>query len=257
MAKPASTRVENTSFDSCRETSARENIVAASRRGRREATGRPATPTELLAEQHWQNFSRWLAPLGIEPLLLTGRLTPRARRDAQIAVAEGSRSIVIGTHALFQEDVVFGRLALVIVDEQHRFGVHQRLRMRQKGADGRYPHHDPHAASRTRSMTRMRSRRPIIEELPPGARDHDGRMPIRARRDRAAHPQRLPRGAPGYWVCPLSRNRRLEAGGGRHGRGVRRLARPRRGSYGRMPAHARERPWRIQGGEIGLLVARP
>ena len=78
-------------------------------------------PTELLAEQHAQNFSRWLAPLGLEPLLLSGRLSARARRDAQAVLAEGRSGVAIGTHALFQEDVSFKKLALVIVDEQHRF----------------------------------------------------------------------------------------------------------------------------------------
>jgi len=167
-------------------------------------------PTELLAEQHWQNFSRWFAPLGIEPLLLTGRMTPRARRDAQVAVAEGSRRVVIGTHALFQEEVRFGRLALVIVDEQHRFGVEQRRKLKQKGAHAALvPHQLIMTATpipRTLAMTAYADLDcSVIAELPPG------RQPVKtvvlAEQRRAELVERVAAhcttGQQAYWVCPL------------------------------------------------------
>src|SRR6185437_12430009 len=89
-------------------------------------------PTELLAEQHWRNLDRWFRPLGLDVALITGSQPARTRRSAMEAVAKGSIRIVVGTHALFQEGIEFSRLALVIVDEQHRFGVQQRLRLKEK-----------------------------------------------------------------------------------------------------------------------------
>jgi ATP-dependent DNA helicase RecG len=98
-------------------------------------------PTELLADQHAQNFRRWFEPLGVATALLSGRQTGKARASILSGIRQGHASIVIGTHALFQDSVEFASLALVIVDEQHRFGVHQRLSLREKGAaDGRQPH---------------------------------------------------------------------------------------------------------------------
>ena len=91
-------------------------------------------PTELLAEQHAKNFERWFRPLDIPVALVTGSLPARTRRSALEAVASGEIKLVVGTHALFQESMEFARLGLVIVDEQHRFGVHQRLALREKGA---------------------------------------------------------------------------------------------------------------------------
>ncbi len=84
-------------------------------------------PTELLADQHAQNFRRWFEPFGIAVACLSGRQTGKARRALLEGIRDGHAPIVIGTHALFQESVEFSSLALVIVDEQHRFGVHQRL----------------------------------------------------------------------------------------------------------------------------------
>ena len=103
-------------------------------------------PTELLAEQHFASFERWLAPLGVEVAALIGAQPARARAATLAAVADGRAAVVVGTHALFQESVEFRQLALVIVDEQHRFGVEQRRRLKQKG-DGRRAraapaHHD-------------------------------------------------------------------------------------------------------------------
>ena len=97
-------------------------------------------PTEILAEQHFITFQRWLAPLGLEVAWLAGKLKGKARAAALEQIAGGA-PMVVGTHALFQDEVQFQRLALVIIDEQHRFGVQQRLALRKKGVDGRLcPH---------------------------------------------------------------------------------------------------------------------
>ena len=223
-------------------------------------------PTELLAEQHAQNFMRWLAPLSIEPLLLTGRIGARAKREAQAAIAAGTRSVVIGTHALFQEEVRFSRLALVIVDEQHRFGVHQRLAMREKGATGRYPHQLIMTATpipRTLAMTAYADLDvSVIDELPPG------RTPVQTvampdtRRDevvRRIHTA-CKEGRQVYWVCPLiEESELLEAQAAEDTAAALAAALPEVTVglvHGRMPPAARERTMaRFKQGEIGLLVA--
>ena len=167
-------------------------------------------PTELLAEQHARNFSGWLEPLGVRVGLLTGRLTGRARAALTRDLAGGGVHVAVGTHALFQEGVDFDRLALVIVDEQHRFGVHQRMQLREKGrAQGRYPHQLVMTATpipRTLAMTAYADLDvSIIDELPPG------RVPVRtvvlpdARRDEvvARIDAACRAGRQAYWVCPL------------------------------------------------------
>src|SRR5690606_1546021 len=103
------------------------------------AHGRQAAlmaPTELLAEQHLANLRGWLEPLGVQVAWLAGKVTGRARAKVLEAVASGQAQVVVGTHALMQEGVAFRDLALAIVDEQHRFGVHQRLALRDKGVGG-------------------------------------------------------------------------------------------------------------------------
>ena len=167
-------------------------------------------PTELLAEQHARNFVGWLDPLGIRVGLLTGRQTGKARAALNADLASGDIQVAVGTHALFQEGVQFGRLALVIVDEQHRFGVHQRMQLREKGRTGdRYPHQLVMTATpipRTLAMTAYADLDvSVIDELPPG------RTPIRtvvlpeSRRDEIV--QRIEAacraGRQAYWVCPL------------------------------------------------------
>jgi ATP-dependent DNA helicase RecG len=167
-------------------------------------------PTELLAEQHGVNFVRWLAPLELGVVLFTGKRTGAARTRALADLASGAAQIAIGTHALFQEGVEFHHLGLAIVDEQHRFGVHQRLLLREKGlADGRYPHQLIMTATpipRTLAMTAYADLDvSVIDELPPG------RTPVRTvvlpenRRDevviRIRDACRAKRQA--YWVCPL------------------------------------------------------
>jgi ATP-dependent DNA helicase RecG len=223
-------------------------------------------PTELLAEQHAQNFARWLAPLGIEPLLLTGRLAARARQAALAGVADGSRAIVIGTHALFQEGVQFARLALVIVDEQHRFGVHQRMKLREKGATGRYPHQLIMTATpipRTLAMTAYADLDvSVIDQLPPG------RTPVQtvvlpdARRDEVVGRIRKAclEGRQAYWVCPLiEESELLEAQAAEDTAAALAAALPEVAIglvHGRMPAPARERTMaRFKAGQIALLVA--
>jgi ATP-dependent DNA helicase RecG len=167
-------------------------------------------PTELLAEQHARNFANWLEPLNVSLALLTGRLGVRKRAEIQAGLASGGISVAVGTHALFQEQVAFSRLGLAIIDEQHRFGVHQRLLLREKGqASGRYPHQLIMTATpipRTLAMTAYADLDvSIIDELPPG------RTPVRTvvlpEARRADVIQRILEACQGkrqaYWVCPL------------------------------------------------------
>ncbi len=223
-------------------------------------------PTELLAEQHAQNFARWLAPLGLEPVLLSGRMPARARRQALDVLAAGNPGIAIGTHALFQEEVGFRRLALVVVDEQHRFGVHQRLRLREKGAAGRYPHQLIMTATpipRTLAMTAYADLDvSVIDELPPG------RTPVAtvampdSRRDEVVQRIRSAclAGRQAYWVCPLiQESELLEAQAAEDAAAALAEALPDVAVgivHGRMPPAAREKAMAgFKAGEIGLLVA--
>mgnify|MGYP000670713501 CR=1 FL=1 len=133
-------------------------------------------PTALLAEQHARNFEQWFEPLGLAVLLLSGQQTAAERRAGLARLADGRAQIVVGTHALFQESVAFHQLGLVIVDEQHRFGVHQRLALTDKGASpeggARRPHQLIMTATpipRTLAMTQFADLDvSVIDELPPG-----------------------------------------------------------------------------------------
>jgi ATP-dependent DNA helicase RecG len=130
-------------------------------------------PTELLAEQHAKNFNDWFSPLGIKVGWLAGKLKGKIRTETLSRLADGDIQILVGTHAIFQEAVHYNNLALVIVDEQHRFGVHQRLALRQKGEQqGKYPHQLIMTATpipRTLAMTAYADLDvSIIDELPPG-----------------------------------------------------------------------------------------
>ena len=128
-------------------------------------------PTEILAEQHYQSFCQWLEPLGIRVTWLSGRTKGKAR-EAALAQVAGDAQVVIGTHALFQDDVRFRRLGLAIIDEQHRFGVHQRLALRDKGDGGAVPHQLIMTATpipRTLAMSAYADLdTSVIDELPPG-----------------------------------------------------------------------------------------
>ena len=167
-------------------------------------------PTELLADQHAQNFRRWFEPLGVPTTLLSGRQTGKARSAILSGIRAGHASIVIGTHALFQESVEFSSLALVIVDEQHRFGVHQRLSLREKGAaDGRQPHQLIMTATpipRTLAMTAYADLDvSVIDELPPGRTPVKTVVLAETRRDEVVQRIRSAclQGRQAYWVCPL------------------------------------------------------
>ncbi len=166
-------------------------------------------PTELLAEQHFENFQRWFAPLDIEVCWLAGKLRTKARASALARIAEGA-PIVIGTHALMQPDVAFDELGLVIIDEQHRFGVHQRLSLRDKGGgNGTVPHQLVLTATpipRTLAMTAYADLDvSAIDELPPGRTPvttvaiADTRRGDVIERIRAA----CASGRQAYWVCTL------------------------------------------------------
>ena len=167
-------------------------------------------PTEILAEQHWRNFSDWFRPLGIEPAWLSGSQKAAARRESLAAIADGSAKLVVGTHALFQEGVDFDRLALVVIDEQHRFGVHQRMALRDKGVDeAGHPHQLVMTATpipRTLAMAAYADLdTSVIDELPPGRQPvstialPDARRGEIVERVRAA----CASGHQAYWVCPL------------------------------------------------------
>ncbi|KDM90683.1 ATP-dependent DNA helicase RecG [Photobacterium galatheae] len=168
-------------------------------------------PTELLAEQHALNFAQWLEPLGIQVGWLAGKLKGKARETELARIESGEARMVVGTHALFQQQVSFSNLALVIIDEQHRFGVHQRLELREKGAnDGRYPHQLIMTATpipRTLAMTAYADlETSVIDELPPGRTPiqtvavSDARRADIIERIRAAC---LNEGRQAYWVCTL------------------------------------------------------
>lgn len=168
-----------------------------------------AAPTELLAEQHFRNFTAWLEPLGIEVLWLAGKVQGKAR-SAVLAKLSAGAPIVIGTHALMMEGVAFKQLGLAIVDEQHRFGVHQRLSLVEKGGGtGEAPHQLVLTATpipRTLAMTAYADLDvSVLDELPPG------RMPVQtvivatSRRREVIERIRVAcaEGRQAYWVCTL------------------------------------------------------
>ncbi len=168
-------------------------------------------PTELLAEQHANNFRQWFEPLGIEVGWLAGKQKGKARTEQMAAIASGSVSMIVGTHAIFQEQVEFNGLALVIIDEQHRFGVHQRLALWEKGEEqGYHPHQLIMTATpipRTLAMTAYADLdTSVIDELPPG------RTPVStvaipdSRRDDIVQRVKnacLTENRQAYWVCTL------------------------------------------------------
>lgn len=176
-------------------------------------------PTELLAEQHERNLAKWFTPLGVEVVLLTGSRKGAARRKALEAVAGGRAGIVIGTHALFQEQVTFAGLGLVIIDEQHRFGVHQRLALSEKGREGElHPHQLVMTATpipRTLAMTAYADLDvSVLDELPPGRTPVQTAAVPDTRRDEVM--ERLGAacrsGRQAYWVCTLiEESEKLEA----------------------------------------------
>lgn len=166
-------------------------------------------PTEILAEQHYLNFKKWFEPMGLTVSWLSGKQKGKAREASEQSIQQGSANLVIGTHALFQDNVKFAKLGLVIIDEQHRFGVDQRLALRNKGLAGMKPHQLVMTATpipRTLAMSAYGDLdTSIIDELPPG------RTPIQTvtipldRREQVL--QRITtncaEGKQAYWVCTL------------------------------------------------------
>jgi len=166
-------------------------------------------PTELLAQQHLRSFSNWLAPLGVKVVGFSGKLKGQARKQALASLARDKDMVAVGTHALFQDDVEFAHLGLIVVDEQHRFGVHQRLQLRDKGsrADTR-PHQLTMTATpipRTLAQSLYADLDvSVIDELPPGRKPVET-VAVPASR-RAEVVQRVHTacraGRQAYWVCP-------------------------------------------------------
>ncbi|MER0042291.1 ATP-dependent DNA helicase RecG [Pseudomonas sp. MGal98] len=166
-------------------------------------------PTEILAEQHFINFTRWLQPLGLETAWLAGKLKGKARVAALEQIAAGA-PMVVGTHALFQDEVRFRNLALAIIDEQHRFGVQQRLALRQKGVGGRLsPHQLIMTATpipRTLAMSAYADLdTSILDELPPGRTPVNTVLVADSRRFEVVERVRSAcnEGRQAYWVCTL------------------------------------------------------
>jgi ATP-dependent DNA helicase RecG len=165
-------------------------------------------PTEILAEQHFLRIEHWLAPLGVHIEWLAGRMTPAAKRAARQAIASGTAQLIIGTHALIQEAVDFSKLGLAIVDEQHRFGVVQRLALRA-GDAAALPHMLMLSATpipRSLAMSYLADLDvSVIDELPPGRRPVVTKMVSTRRREEVMERIRadVAAGRQAYWVCPL------------------------------------------------------
>jgi len=247
-----------------------KTVVAAAAAARAVGSGAQAAlmaPTELLAEQHFRNLDAWFRPLGITVALLSGSQPARTRRSALEAVASGEVRIAVGTQALFQEGVHFDDLALVIVDEQHRFGVQQRLQLSEKGRRGTLvPHQLIMTATpipRTLAMTAYADLDvSVIDELPPG------RTPVRTvvmgEERRAEVVERIHaacrEGRQAYWVCPLieeSEELRAQAAEDTAAQLVEALPGLRIGLvHGRMPARAKDKAMQeFKAGRTQLLVA--
>ena len=179
-------------------------------------------PTEILAEQHYRKFSSWLAPLGIEVAWLSGSTKKLFKKQILTKIAAGEIPVVVGTHALFEDDVVFNNLGLAIIDEQHRFGVRQRLALRLKGAQAATAGAgQPQAPSYAQPHQLMMSATPIprtlamsyyadldvsvIDELPPGRTPVTTKLVSDTRRDEVIARVRdaCAAGSQAYWVCPL------------------------------------------------------
>jgi ATP-dependent DNA helicase RecG len=167
-------------------------------------------PTEILAEQHYRKFGHWLEPLGIDVIWLSGSVRKKERDRALEQLASGDIKLAVGTHALFQEQVVFSSLGLAIIDEQHRFGVRQRLMLRMKGGDREtQPHQLMMSATpipRTLAMSFYADLDvSVIDQLPPGRTPVVTKLVADSRRDEvlARVREACARGSQAYWVCPL------------------------------------------------------
>jgi ATP-dependent DNA helicase RecG len=247
-----------------------KTVVAALAAARAVGSGWQAAlmaPTELLAEQHHRNLEAWFRPLHLPVALVTGSQTARARRNALAAIEAGDVALACGTHALFQQGIEFARLALVIVDEQHRFGVQQRLALKEKGdRGGLVPHQLIMTATpipRTLAMTAYADLDvSVIDELPPG------RTPVRtvaiSQERRAEVVARIAAastaGRQTYWVCPLieeSEELRCQAAEDAASQLAEALPGVRVGLvHGRMPPKKKEQAMAaFKAGSLQLLVA--
>ncbi len=166
-------------------------------------------PTEILAEQHFRRVAEWLAPLGVQIAWLAGKLKAGDKRAAQAAAASGDARLVVGTHALIQEGVKLARPGLAIIDEQHRFGVAQRLALRDLGASEAIPHLLMLSATpipRTLALSYLADLDvSVIDELPPGRTPVVTKLVATRRRAEVLERVRadVARGRQAYWVCPL------------------------------------------------------
>jgi ATP-dependent DNA helicase RecG len=247
-----------------------KTVVAALAALQAVESGRQAAlmaPTEMLSEQHRRNLAAWLDPLGLVPAWLTGRHKGREREELLARIASGEARVVVGTHALFQEDVAFQDLGLAIVDEQHRFGVHQRMRLREKGSgEGGVPHQLIMTATpipRSLAMTLYADLDlSVIDEMPPG------RTPVTtvavpdSRREEVMVRVReaCASGRQAYWVCTLieeSEALQCQAAEETARSLAEALPQARIGlAHGRLKAVEREAVMRhFAGGDLDLLVA--
>ena len=224
-------------------------------------------PTELLAEQHWNNFTAWFQEFDVRLAWLSGSQRQKKRRESLAMIATGEANLIIGTHALFQEGVDFHDLVLIIIDEQHRFGVHQRMALRDKGMQaGQHPHQLVMTATpipRTLAMAAYADLDvSVIDELPPGRQPVHTVALSNKRRDEVVARVReaVTNGQQAYWVCPLieeSEVLNFEAAEARHKLLVKALPKQRLGLvHGRMKSSARDKVMRaFKNGDIDVLVA--
>ncbi|MCI0653207.1 MAG: ATP-dependent DNA helicase RecG [Methylococcaceae bacterium] len=224
-------------------------------------------PTELLAEQHFRDFSAWLTPMRFQVGFLSSTQTARTRRETLQRVRDGEMNLIIGTHALFQESVEFPQLGLVIIDEQHRFGVHQRLALRDKGfREGCYPHQLVMTATpipRTLAMLRFADLDiSVIDELPPGRTPVTTSIIPSSRRHEVIEriATWVKQGHQAYWVCTLIEESELlqcEAAEKTNGKLAQALPGLRVALvHGRMTASAKESVMQLfKEQQIDLLVA--
>jgi ATP-dependent DNA helicase RecG len=250
-----------------------KTVIAAAAAARAIGSGAQVAfmaPTELLAEQHARSLMGWFDPLGVTVSLLTGSQPARTRRAALQAAASGSAQLCVGTHALFQEEVRFSNLGLAIIDEQHRFGVQQRLQLASKGNGANPGERTPHQLimsatpiPRTLAMTLYADLDvSVVDELPPG------RTPVRTvvvpEEKRAAIVARIDEacrtGRQAYWVCPLiEESEELAASAAEETAAALAEALPAHRVellHGRMPSKQKDRVMqRFASGEVQLLVA--
>jgi ATP-dependent DNA helicase RecG len=173
-------------------------------------------PTEILAEQHFRRIEQWLSPLGVQVAWLAGRLRPAEKRAVHESIASGAAQLVVGTHALVQEAVQFARLGLAIVDEQHRFGVAQRLALREAAVAPHLLMLSATPIPRTLAMSYFADVDvSVIDEMPPGRQPVRTKLVSTTRREEVLARIRgdVAAGRQAYWVCPLvDESERLEAG---------------------------------------------